>query len=217
MVSDFELYTKDNSSGDSWKLLSLRKGAVPRKHSIVTKFSDEDKTVINASVAWNLKIHFILHNRDYFAHFVSWLFFSMITIMVAKGFVNIGGRLVYCGITMPSSLHLEDLGNFVTTTLYIYHSLPGMLGLVNMTRAISGVVRTRPISERPAPPRRWKTQRPRKSPPYPRVITPFCIRSSYNYFLKRKETPNHFHLLCYNDIFNTARKKHYAFMSCRCM
>ena len=56
VVSDFELYTKDNSSGDSWKLLSLRKGAVPRKHSIVSKITDDDKTVTHASVAWNFEI-----------------------------------------------------------------------------------------------------------------------------------------------------------------
>jgi hypothetical protein len=53
---------------------------------------------------------------------------------------------------MATSLHLEDFSNFVTTLLYIYHSLPGMLGLVNtvlsVTRATSGVVRTRSISER---------------------------------------------------------------------
>ena len=49
VVSDFELRTKD-SSGESCKVLSLRKGAVPRKHSILTIFSDEDRTVIDASV-----------------------------------------------------------------------------------------------------------------------------------------------------------------------
>ena len=100
---------------------------------------------------------------------------------------------------MPTSLLLEDFSNFVTTLLYIYYSLRGMLGLVNTalsaTRATSGVVRTRPISERrPAPPRRWKTQRPRERPPVARVTTNTnCDRSSYNYnFLKRKETgPNY--------------------------
>ena len=91
------------------------------------------------------------------------------------------------------------LQQFFTTLLYIYHSLPGMLGLVttvlSVTRATSGVVRTRPISERrPAPPRRWKTQRPRERPPVARVTTnTYCDRSSYNNdFLKRKETgPNY--------------------------
>ena len=100
---------------------------------------------------------------------------------------------------MPTSLLLEDFSNFVTTLLYIYYSLPGMLGIVNTllseTRATSGVDRTWSISERrSAPLRRWKTQRPRERPPVARVTTNTnCDRSSYNNnFLKRKETgPNY--------------------------
>ena len=51
VVSDFELCTRDGSGDNDWKFLSLRMGAVPRKHSIVSKITDDDKTVTHASVA----------------------------------------------------------------------------------------------------------------------------------------------------------------------
>ncbi len=49
-MSDFELHTKNGSDND-WKFLSLWKGAVPRKHSIVSQIADDDKTVSHASAA----------------------------------------------------------------------------------------------------------------------------------------------------------------------